>query len=219
MIVFRHSVSCKSGLEKKYSKSSKEKDLIEISEQISPKYLKLLTDYISKLETQQPIDGKTYKNLLSDAKYEEIKRELEIDDKKQIKKEKDSIFKVEKVKKTKILCARKWRMKEYSFVLETSEKLSGIKMTDEVFKNENKGWKKYSNDGTFKTNNGITGTWKFVNINKIRETSRSLLGKEVFFLEIKVLDKNTFHYLKRQFDSTDYEGKVLVRTSEVMKSI
>ena len=94
-------VSCKSGLEKKYVKSSKEKDLIEISEQISPKDLKLLTDYISKLETQQSIDDKTYKNLLSDVKYEEIKRELEIDDKKhkQIKKEKDSIFKIEKVKK------------------------------------------------------------------------------------------------------------------------
>jgi len=39
------------------------------------------------------------------------------------------------------------------------------------------------------------------------------------FKEIKVLDKNTFHYLKRKFDATDYEGKAIVKTSEVMKSI
>jgi len=221
-------VSCKSGLEKKYNKSSKEKDLIEISEQISLEDLKLLADYISKLEhSQQPIDNETYKGLLYHATFEEkerlsiIEEEKEEEKRKEKQEEEERILKLEATKKTEILCAHKWRMKEYSFVLESSEELSGIKMTDEVFKSEDKGWTKYADDGTFKTDNGRKGTWEFVAVNKIRETVEpsphfGLSKKEVYSLYIKVLDKNTFKYIRVEHSST---LGAKVKISEVMKAI
>ncbi|WP_340199074.1 hypothetical protein [Ascidiimonas sp. W6] len=111
------STSCKSGLDKKYQKSSLEQDLENISEQVSKQDLILVRDYIGELEANNiSVENKTYFDLLIEAENSDRERKRKIEEEKQLlleqknKKIADSFV--------KILSSKKWIVTDYAFQLE-----------------------------------------------------------------------------------------------------
>lgn len=107
-------------MKKKYKKSSKEKDLVAVSEKISSNQFKILKNYISELETKDiSLSGKTYKNLLQDADNYRKERLQQIEKEKQKEEERLAAEKLEKESQYLIakLCVKKWRIKDYDLRL------------------------------------------------------------------------------------------------------
>jgi len=114
-------LSCSSGLEKRYEKSTKETDLNQVSEQISTQHFEILNTYITELENKNNnLNKKTYQTILDEAleanyikqeKIEEEKRKEE----KRVEEEKNKKILQEK---TKLLCSSKWIVNDYAFQIE-----------------------------------------------------------------------------------------------------
>ncbi|WP_103867440.1 hypothetical protein [Aquimarina sp. I32.4] len=257
-------ISCQSGLEKQYKHSSKEEDLLEVSKQITKQELKQLKKHITELEEIGGVlTGKTYKALLIESESIAYERQQEIEQEKRKEEERveAEVLKREVQNKTRLLCANKWKIREYAFQLEIPDNseenvalakqilnkainikdveplISVIQETNKtfvkrefdettvkIFNNNNKRWKKYLPDGTYTDQSGdevIKGTWEFVDANTIKETRPSdshirRKKKDIFFLTVKTLDENTFHFYEEEYDYLNSNS--IVSSSIVMKS-
>jgi hypothetical protein len=232
--------SCKSGLEKRYDKSSLAEDLIDVSEQISAPELELLKNYISESEAEnKDLSRYRYQILLSIAKRNKIKQEQKIAYE---KREEKARIEREKIinQKTELLCANKWKITEFAFQMKIPDdsqesidlakdllnkafrikdcklitsvvKESGATLVRGAFDDEtvkifyNSKWeKRYFKDGTYKEGS-TQGTWEFVNPDQILERrpiadNFSRIKTNTFYIDIKHLDKNTFHFYEKQYD-------------------
>lgn len=111
-------ISCTQGLERAYKKSSTTEDLEIISRELSEVEMDNLKVYIANMESENKvIEGKSYKELLVEAK--EMAFQL------QLKKEEEALIEQKRIdsenrkKKNealiKLLCSKEWRIKSYAF--------------------------------------------------------------------------------------------------------
>ncbi len=241
-------VSCEKGIHKKYASISKEKDFEEMTNQITPEQLILLKNYISEKEAKKEVlEGVFYGSLLERAeeKIQERKDSIAIETEKKEEEEREKQKKKEKKKQfeaiAKLLCNKKWRIKEYAFQVQVRRKTpENIEMAKTIlnramfikdselifsviddknktyvrgkldervtklFNGRNKRWKKYNIDGTYVDGVGKEmekGTWTVIDGNTIREERPSTSSfrrkkKEIVLLDIKTLNKNTFHFFE-----------------------
>ncbi len=132
-------VSCEKGIHKKYTSISKEKDFEEMVEQISPEKLTLLKSYILEKEAKkEPLEGVFYANILEEAERKiqnrkdsiAIEKERKEEEKRKQQKKKEKEKQSEAI--TKLLCNKKWKIKEYAFQVqipkETPENIETAKM-------------------------------------------------------------------------------------------